>query len=478
MTIVKATVAAAITIDHSQIDDALADFIHRELTFANPKIGELIRMGYSTWRVPRQIVCYKKLKYTYVLPIGFGSKLTSFLKNRGDELQIDDHRVTVPVSPITVKFHLKTEQTAAIERLLKLNRGILEAKPGFGKTMVGIATVARRQQKTLIIVHTRALLEQWQKRLLEYTDLSKDELGLIGEGKWKIGPRVTIASYQTILSRGTKSLQREFGYVIVDECHHVPANTFAKVVRDLSARYALGLTATPFRKDKLDKLMTFYLGKIISSQPNNSNRLINEDNLSEESSEALTTKPNQVLTNVIWRHTDFYVPQAELKEFTELGTMLSVDPARLKLVVNDALTAYHQGRQILVLSERVGHAEAIYQQLLKQAPSLKIALVTGQMKKNDRAQLFDAIKNNQYQLMVATGGVVGEGFDWPQLDALFLTFPFSWRGKLIQYVGRVQRAHPGKTTAIVYDYLDTNLSIFKAMARKRAQAYLDLGVNS
>lgn len=464
MTVIKARVDNEIFVPLTSVDVDLEKMIKRELVFFNPKIIELKRMGYSTWKVPKVIKCYRQLKNGYFLPMGFGPRLWQYVKERGDELRLEDLRVEKPIKAVKSKIVLKEAQQLALEKILKRNRSILEAKPGFGKTMLGLQTLCERGQKTLIIVHTRALLGQWQKRIADFCVLKKGDLGVIGEGKWEVGAKVTIASYQTLLSRGTKEIKNEFGLVIVDECHHVPANTFAKVVKGFAAKYCLGLTATPFRKDKLDRLMNFYIGSIIPTESLTSN------------DEASLLPAAAVKTTLIVKPTELWIKDAEVKEFTELGTILSEDKGRLKQVVADVSEALATGAKVIVLSERVGHCELMFEALQKKNKKCKIVMVTGQMKKVEREKLFEEIKKNKYQAIVATGGVIGEGFDWPALDHLFLTFPFSWRGKLIQYVGRVQRIAPGKKEALVYDYVDEQMLIFLAMFRKRRQAYRELGI--
>ncbi len=465
MKTIKATVAAQIFIPASQVKPALEKFIKKELVFFNPKIIELKRLGYSTWKVPKVIKCYRQLKSGYFLPLGFGPRFWRWCQEEKLKLILDDQRIVQPVEKIKSQITLKENQLVALNKILPKNRAILQAKPGFGKTVLALAYIVQKQQKTLIIVHTRALLAQWQKRIADFLELETEDIGIIGEGKWQIGRKITIASYQTLLSRGTKEINNLFGLVVVDECHHVPANTFAKVVRDFSAKYCLGLTATPFRKDKLDRLMNFYIGSIITT-----------DQL-ETSDEQSLLPPAAVKTVLLKRETDLWIQDFELKDFTQLGTILSEDQNRLQLIINDVLTvAKDKNHRLLVLSERVGHCEALFTALKKLLPKSKMVLVTGQMKKAEREKLFEKIKKNNYQIMVATGGVVGEGFDWPEINYLFLTFPFSWRGRLIQYVGRAQRVSKNKTQAFVYDYVDEQMSIFQAMWRKRLLAYRELGV--
>ena len=464
MTKLTLTLDCEITLPVEQVDGELATFLRRELSFANPKRAELARLGYSLWKVPTEIKCYREHMTHWYLPIGFGPKLWQYLKQHNIEVELVDKRVDKPVTPLVSQIQLKNEQQVAKDKLLSHRRVILEAKPGFGKTMMAIDMIATRAQKTIIIVHTRALLSQWQKRISDFCQVTDGDIGLIGEGRWEIGRLVTVASYQTLLSRGTKRLKNEFGLVVVDECHHVPANTFAKVVRGFAASWALGLTATPYRKDKLDRLMNFYIGPIVPTTPLESSR----------SDDLLPTA--RVPTFLHWQPTETLIDKAEDKEFVELGSELIADSGRLRQIVDDVASAYQQGGKIIVLSERVSHAQMLHEMIARRIPTARTVLITGQVGKQEREELIGKVKNNAYQIMVATGGVVGEGFDWPAADYLFLTFPFSWRGKLIQYVGRVQRSAPGKESAHVYDYVDEQMGIFRAMARKRATAYRELGV--
>jgi superfamily II DNA or RNA helicase len=163
-------------------------------------------------------------------------------------------------------------------------------------------------------------------------------------------------------------------------------------------------------------------------------------------------------------------------EFTQLGTQLTEDLGRNELILRDVLAAIQRQGKILILSERVGHCELLYRELQKRLPDLQIGLITGQVKKATREEIFTAIRANHYQVLVATGSVIGEGFDWPSIDHLFLTYPFSWKGKLIQYAGRAQRLAPGKKEAFIYDYVDSFVPMLRAMFRRRAAAYRELGI--
>ncbi len=414
---------------------------------------------------------FKEYKTGWELPTGFLETFEDYCRNQNITLQVADLRVERPITGIKCSIKPKPEQKRVLGELLEKERAILEAKPGFGKTMAALLYYKERRQKTLVIVHTRSLLQQWWKRVEDYFTVTPEQLGVIGEGKWRVGEQITIASYQTLLSRGVKDIAQEFGLVIIDECHHVPAQTFTKVAKGFNAKYYLGLSATPFRKDKLDKLMNFYIGEIVAS---NEGGLREGELAFDQPAKNLVLSPDK--THLLIRQTKFYVENPDMMEYVQLGSKLVEDVKRNELIFRDVMSAVAQQGKILVLSERVAHCEYIYQELQHRLPDLKIGLITGQITKSEREEIFNDVRAGQYQALVATGSVIGEGFDWPEINHLFLTYPFSWKGKLIQYAGRAQRIAPGKKEAFIYDYVDGYVPMFKAMYRKRARAYFDLGI--
>ncbi len=459
----KVTLSNYLFLNLENVDKNLENFLKKKLDIVNPKFIDAKRMGFSIYKIPRVLYNFKKLKAGFVLPIGFLGVLKSYVAENNLILDIIDNRVEKVIEPLSCQIKLQPVQQLMLEKILRFNRVILEAKPGFGKTMLALSYLAQRQQNTIIIVHTRTLLHQWQKRIRDYFQLKKEDLGLIGESKWQIGQKITLASYQTLLSRGSKQLKNEFGLVIVDECHHVPACTFSKVVRELASRYCLGLTATAFRKDRLDSLMNFYIGPIVTT-PND---------------DQITVKiEKKIPTFLIMRNTQLSITNADLLEFSLLGTKLIQDEKRNALIANDVLLVMKKEAKCLVLTERIEHCQILFDLLKKKNKKLKITIANGQMNKKEREGIIFAVKNNEFDILIATGALIGEGFDWPQLDNLFLVYPFSWRGKLIQYVGRVQRYFPNKNKAFVYDYVDNYIGMFKAMFFKRKKAYFNMGVKN
>ena len=327
--------------------------------------------------------------------------------------------------------------------------------------MVGLYCISRRKQPALIVVHTKSLLHQWQKHLKTWFSLEKEDLGIIGDNKWKLGKKITVASYYTLAKRGLSEIKDMFGFIVVDECNHAPANTFTQVLKNLPTKYILGLTATAYRKDKLERLMNFYIGPIIQSK-------VKSDTVAEEKAE------NNVTTHLITKKTNFTTTNAW--DFNEISSAITKDIERNQLITNDIVEAIQLGAKCLVLTERVDHCNTLLECMRKKLKGIHATTFTGRATKKSRENLFKRIKQNRFQVLVATGKVVGEGFDWPELTHLFLVSPFSWKGKLIQYIGRVQRQAENKETAYVYDYIDYEVQMLRIMYFKRLRTYRNLNL--
>jgi superfamily II DNA or RNA helicase len=417
------------------------------------------RRGFSTWRIPRWIFALRRTKESVEVPAGFLRELDVFANENNLQLTADDQRAICKAIMFKTTLQLSDEQKKVASMLLKHDRAILEAKPGFGKTMVALYCMKRRKQPTLIIVHTKALLQQWKKRIEEWFDLKKDDLGIIGDSKWKIGKKVTVASYKTLMSRGMEEIKDQFGLVIVDECHHVPAKTFTEVVSTLPAKYVLGLTATAYRRDKLHLLLPLYIGLVVKT-----------DSMPEIKEKA------SVRTVLRIRQTSFETKQKGGMDFHLLMDELTKDAHRNQNIVDDLVIALHSGAKCLVLTERVEHCEVLLDLARKNIKGIHADVARGYMTKKARERLSQRIKQDRFQLLIATGKLIGEGYDWPECTHLFLVCPLSYKGKLVQYVGRVQRETEGKETAYVFDYADMAVPMLKGMYFKRLRTYRAMGI--
>ena len=458
----KLILSSQIYVPSAFLPDKLYKFLKSRLNFPNPQFYELQRRGYSTWNTHKFLKNIEVIDSGILVPAGILDEIQNFAAENNLKLEIDDQQVTIKPSSFKTTLELNPEQLRVARELLRLNRVILEAKPGFGKTLVALYCVSRRKQPTLIVVHTRSLLHQWQKQLQTWFSLEKGELGMIGENKWKLGKKVTVASYYTLAKRGLDDIKDKFGFVVVDECHHVPANTFTQVLKSLPAKYVLGLTATAYSKDKLERLMNFYIGPVIQSK-------IKTRTIVEENTE------NKVTTHLITRKTNF-TPKEKGSDFNEISLELVEDDECNQLVIDDVVEAVQSGSKCLVLTERVDHCKTLLELMRKNLKGIHAATFTGRATKKSRENLFKRIRQDRFQVLIATGKVVGEGFDWPELTHLFLVFPFSWKGKLIQYIGRVQRQAEDKQAAYVYDYVDFEVQMLRIMYFKRLRAYRSLNL--
>lgn len=286
---------------------------------------------------------------------------------------------------------------------------------------------------------------------------------MIGDNKWKVGKKITIASYMTLSRRGIDEIKNDFGLLIVDECHHVPANTFSTVVKQFPAKHVLGLTATTFRKDKLEKLMYLYISDQIVTATNN--------DLNQSKESGLTIK-----TELITQKTHFN-GNGKLGDFQKVCKMLIADIDRNTQITNDIVAVLATGAKCLVLTERIEHCETLLKLIRQKTKGIQATIAIGVMTKKQRERITIRTKQKRFQLLIATGKLIGEGFDWPSVSHLFLAFPFSWKGKLIQYVGRVQRNYEGKTQAIVHDYFDERVPMLKLMYFKRLRTYRSMGLS-
>ncbi|HUD11241.1 MAG TPA: DEAD/DEAH box helicase family protein [Candidatus Saccharimonadia bacterium] len=426
---VELTLSSQIYIPASSLPAGLYKFLKSRLNFPNPKYLESQRNGYSTHAIPRYITTMEKGRDGILIPAGFLPEISVFAEKTKVKLTLNDQQAVVPVTRVKSNIKLRPEQRRATEELLAKPRSILEAGPGFGKTIVGLYCLGKLRQKTLIIVHTRELLEQWAARIHECFDLKEGDLGIIGEGKWQLGRKITLASYQTLNRRGIEGIRSTFGFIIIDECHHVPARTFTNVLKLFAAKYVLGLTATAMRRDHLDRMMEFYIGPILrvssKSQPTGNSKLSQE--------------PTTV-TSLVVKATEFEPTGLKNSEFHEVASFLIADYKRNAMIADDITAALETGAKCLVLTERVEHCQILLDQVRRRVKGTHAAIVTGKNTRKERAGLRKRITQERFKLLISTGKLIGEGFDWPELTHLFLVFPFTYKGKVVQYVGRLQRS--------------------------------------
>ena len=326
------------------------------------------------------------------------------------------------------------------------------APPGSGKTIIGLKIIVEKQQPALIVVHRKQLAEQWVERIQAFLNIPKKEIGIIGSGKMNIGKQITVAMIQSLSKKiqAEPEIANNFGTLIIDECHHIPAETYGNTISKISVYYQYGLTATPFRKYSDGKLIFIYLGEVIAD-----------------------IKPSEIESykraRIIIRNTDFEFPfNPKMDPFETLSKVLVHDISRNKLILNDVISELKNGQKCIIITERKEHI-ATLNQFLKQ--SCELVTLSGENTQKERDAKWKRLKNGDYQVLITTGQYFGEGSDLHHISRLFLVYPFSFKGKLVQYIGRVQRS---EVTPVIYDYHDHKIDYLNRLFLKRNVHYRHL----
>jgi len=448
-------------IEKQGLPSALLNRLLRLAAFQNPEFYKAQSLRLSTFNKPRVIGCGEEFANHIGLPRGCLAEVQALLKAHGIEPQVSDERFAG--TPIMVDFHgqLRPRQEEAVSKIRDHDQGILCAPTAFGKTAVAAWLIARRKVNTLIVVHRQQLLDQWRQRLAVFLNLPLSAIGQIGGGKTERTGSIDVALLQSLYRhREVKDLVAEYGQVIVDECHHISAFTFEQVMKQLKARYVLGLTATPTRKDGHEPIIYMQCGKIQFSL---SARQMTEETPFEH--------------KVIPRYTGFRL-ERDITEVTiqDLYASLVTDAARNEQIAHDIVQALAAGRSPLLLTGRTEHLRYFADRLRDSVKNLFV--LKGGMGKRQRQSAAEAlaqVPENEPRVILATGSYLGEGFDDARLDTLFLALPISWRGTLQQYVGRLHRIHDNKRVVEVYDYVDVDVPVLMRMYERRLKGYAAIG---
>ena len=459
----------------NQLSSKVLNHLKRIASFRNPEFYSKQALRLSTYQTPRIISCADIDDEFLALPRGCEDAVITLLREKGVLYRIEDN--SNHGKPISVQFNgvLRDNQQEAVNVLASNNNGVLSATTAFGKTVTAIGLIAKHEVNTLVLVHTKALLDQWVKALEQF--LAIDTVPMEKEGKLKrrkphspIGTLsstgnklhgiIDIALMQSCISdNDVKPFVKEYGMVIADECHHVSAVNFEQILKAVNASYVYGLTATPIRKDGHQPIIFMQCGPI------------------RYSADAKTQMLNQTFERLLVpRFTPFKPVSGSDLSFTKVALQLAEDEYRNMFIVKDVLEALKGGRSPIILTNRTSHVTTLAELLKPHCPNV-ITLIGSESTKEKRLKMehLQSIPPLEQLVIVATGKYVGEGFDYARLDTLFLVSPVAWKGIVTQYAGRLHREYEDKQDVRIYDYIDIRVPVCESMYRKRLKGYASIG---
>lgn len=458
---IEGVLSQRLYIEKTSLPPALINQIKRLAAFQNPEFYKKQNLRLSTALTPRIIACAEDHEKHIGLPRGCLDDLQTLLRQYGSHLEFEDLRCAG--EPIEARFlgKLTEAQHQATRVVAEHDNGVIVAPPGFGKTVLGTYLIALRKCSTLVLVHRQPLLEQWRSQISVFLDKDVKLIGQIGGGKRKPTARIDVAMIQSLSRKeSVDDFVATYGQVIVDECHHLPAVSFERVLSEIKARYVVGLTATPQRRDGHQPIIHMQIGPIrFKSDPRSQ----------------MAQRPFE--HRLVIRETAFDPPKpmADMR-IQELYGLLADDQGRNEQIVNDVLMVMEEGRSPILLTERKEHLEQLRNRL--EGFVKHIVVLRGGRSAKERRKIEEqlaSIPDDEERLLLATGRYIGEGFDDARLDTLFLALPVSWKGTLVQYVGRLHRLHPSKREVRVFDYVDSKVPMFVNMFERRRVGYRAIG---
>jgi len=451
------TLSNLIYFEKTQLPQPLANRLIRLAAFQNPEFFRAQAMRFAVWDKPRVIGCAENYPNHIALPRGCLDAAQALLRDNGIRCDLRDERCLGDALDVAFAGTLRLDQDSAMTAMLHHDAGVLCAPTAFGKTVTAAAMIARRGVNTLVLVHRTELLKQWQERLQSFLAVGKGVVGTIGGGKAKPTGKIDIAVMQSLSRQGeVNPLVEHYGHVIVDECHHVGAVSFDAILKRTKAKYVLGLTATPIRRDGQQPIIFMQCGPIRHTAA----RPVSAPHDLEVTARLL---PNRI----------DLPPEAGIQD---VFRYLASDPERTEVIGAEIQSAFNEGRNVLVLTERTEHLDAIVAVLSGKIPSPFV--LHGRMSKKQRATVMSNLASlppDAPRVLLATGKLIGEGFDHPPLDTLILAMPISWKGTLQQYAGRLHREHATKTDVHIIDFVDRDHPALLRMWDKRQHGYRAMG---
>lgn len=454
------------------------DQVYADMTLNNPAYVEAVKYDRSIRNIPRRIVLHDFDESTNKihLPRGYAGRLLKAFKDQGVSHQLIDNRVTLPAVDFGSRIVLRDYQVPAVEAVLKGTQGVLQAPAGSGKTQMGLEVIARVGQPALWLTHTKDLAEQAADRAAKFLSIPRGEIGMLGAGRESVGPRLTIGIIQKMSRMDLPGLAKKWGCVVLDECHHTGgAVTWVDVINQLPAQYRYGVTATFERADGLEVITNLVIGPTLHKI---------EREVVTANGEVITPALKLIRTVCVSPAWEKYQAVAAAYEsygkkpppapFGKIIGEVLGDPERNSLIM-DLLVRECPGHCSLVLSERVVHCQELRDMLKIGCPQLRVEVIHGKLGKGARGKILAAMNAGELDVLFAVD-IAKEGLDIPRLDRLFLVAGGRNLAETEQKVGRVQRAFPGKTDAVVFDFVDEKIGIFMAQYWARKRVYQKLGL--
>ncbi len=457
----RLVIANGVYIEKEKLPILLINRLIHLAAFRNPEFYRAQAMRMPVYNKPRMIACYDDFPKHIVLPRGCLADAILLLEDYKINTKVVNESTKGKPLRAGFKGKLRAKQKEAVKALRQHDIGVLSATTAFGKTVVAAKMIAVRKRSTLILVHRKQLLEQWRERLATFLSISVDDIGQIGGGKKNPNGRLDIALLQSLYRNGeVYQGVSEYGHIIVDECHHISAFSFEQILKQAKAKYVLGLTATPIRKDGHHPIIFMQCGAT---------------RYQVNAKDAALERPFEHI--MLPRSSKFSVPESEEKvTIQQIYQYLSESEDRNNQIISDVISNVRMGRSPLVLTERVSHLKFLGDKL---SDKVKNTIVLhggmGNKQLNKIREQLETTGDNEERVILATGKYIGEGFDDPRLDTLFLAMPISWKGTLQQYAGRLHRLYDSKKEVRIYDYVDEQVEMLQRMYAKRKSGYLSMG---
>ncbi len=450
---VEIQISSQVYLKRFQLNKKLIAFLRDNLNFLNSDYLVKRNMGKSTFNIEKYFRLIEETTDGVIIPRGFVANIVNFCKLESISFKVIDNRKKLDSVEYDSEIELLPHQEAAIEKIAEKDFGVIVSPPGSGKTIIGLEIIAQKRQPALIVVHRKQLFDQWIERIQSFLKIPKREIGQIGNKKFSIGKEITVAMIQSLTrSEEISKIVNSFGTIIVDECHHIPAKSFREAIVSFNSFYLYGLTATPKRKNNDEKLIYVYIGNILYN--------------AEQKQEI---KESNIKAEINIRETNLFAPfDYKIDKYETISRILIHDTQRNSLIIEDIEKHVDRFKTILVLTERKAHVDILNLYLKDKFETITIH---GDDSEQSRRSKLEQLKQGHYKIVISTGQYFGEGVDIDNLECLFITYPFAFEGKLVQYIGRIQRS--GKPP-VIFDYRDAKIDYFDKMFKQRNRYYKKL----